>query len=201
MSANQFTRIRAALNAAPSTLATALNTFFTSQGPLDLKTIEFNRATSARTAPLSVDLTYADPGVMNYTATYLEGANAAALDAAVAAFFTTNPDARVWHLLDVSPERRRTLARDAVILITADDLGTPCGVGGQYSIFVAPILDILPGASGDAEILGAGGGTGTTVTVRNNYDFTWAAGDRGSAVLDPLTCAWQGFPSCCSAPP
>lgn len=179
-----------------ATLVADINTFLTGAGTIDLRGVHLRK--DPDTGDVRMVLTYDDAGLVQFLAYGWASSDASPADTLADAFFAANPTLRGVQILDVSPELRTQLYRDAVIAITAPAMWSASGYGPQRMRIVVADGDIAAGSTGLCSLVIESGTLATDkVEVKNLFDFTWTAGHAGWAAIDPVTGVWQGFSTCC----
>lgn len=194
------------VNPTPSEIENSVNAFLSTLGPSTITEIRPYKNTSEGYSEQAIQILYRDPGSSVYTAeaftgNVVGGTYQSASDLAVASF-AANPDRRAWFILDITPGLSRSLITDSILVIYNDELEADCSILNDRPRIVTADADILPGATGLVSLNTTSGVDATKkITVTNRADFTWLAGERGWATLSVVSCEWDGFPTCCSAPP
>jgi|GEM_PF-1881637 len=178
-----------------------LDSYLLAIGPIGLQDIALSRRLDMSTIRYELSLQYTTPGPAQFRAAQFTERTDADLDAAAAAFFATNPSARIHWIQDISQEKRRSTVQNAVLVIYVGSVMPNCGSDRSRPIIVQALAPILAGASGPAQIRGASGlVAGATLTVVNRSDFTWPTTGRGYAAARIGTCLWDGYALCCDRP-
>jgi hypothetical protein len=173
-----------------------INTFLGAAGSINLHDTVMHK--DPDDGGVTILISYTSPGLTQFLAYGWVSTNATPADSLANTFFAYNPTIRGVQILDVSPELRNQLYRDAVIAITAPAMWSECGNTPQRMRIVSADADILAGDTGLCSLV-TEIGTITTdkVLVKNLFDFTWVASHLGWAAVDPTSCEWQGFSTCC----
>lgn len=197
MSNVRYERIYLPLHPSAAQVASELNAFFVANPQVNLIEATLTKG-GAQPQTSTLNITYEAPGGQGLAALAFVGGPTASADNQAATYFAGNPLARAVATLDVTPSTVTRLSQDALVVIVSLVPSTPCGSHVGRTLLLSPTADILSMATGTASVLGQAGPVGgLTVTVRNNFIFTWPAGVPGLAAQHEPSCEWQGFPSCC----
>lgn len=188
-----FEIISAGLNAGLATTVAQVATFLATQNPISLVGVE--KKFSNKGQQLKLLISYKSGGATYIAQGFQKDATGTA-NAKALTYFAANTDFRIKKIVDVSNPYRRSLNNDAVIVFGVADY-SPDLFLNQPLLIASADANINGGASGTATIMTAAGATGATITVRNRTSTPWAAGDLGYVAVEPVTGAYQGFPSCC----
>lgn len=190
------------VNPTPQEIESSLNAFLASTNPITITEIRPFKDTSEGYSSQIIQILYRDPGSSSYAAEVFVGDTTSSASDKANAAFAANPDRRAYSIVDITPGLARSLITDAILVIYNDEIEADCSILNDRPRLVSPDADILSGATGLASLITKTGTDATKkITVRNRADFTWATGEEGWAILSVVDCAWDGFPTCCSAPP
>jgi hypothetical protein len=186
------------LNDAPTVFAAQVDTVLQGLGSIGLQDVFLTRREGlAQRLRLQMTLSYTTAGPLAVRATAFSGVNGD-VDTQAAAFLAANPTYRVLFIRDIGSSQRGALDDNVIMLIYATTVLSNCGQDRSRPVIVEALGNILAGASGSVQLVGAAGlVAGGVITAINRFDSTWATGKRGYAQVRPGSCLWDGYPTCC----
>ena len=167
-------------------------------GAVGVQDVFVTRRLDYQTVRFATTLVITDPGPAQVRAAYFSTLAGSSVDTQVDAFFAANPTYRILFVRDVSQEIRRRLDRDAVMVFYIEGLIPNCGQDRSRPVIVQALGDIAAGATGQVQLAGAVGVESDVFTVTNRSALLWSDGARGYAQVQPWSCMWVGYPTCCA---
>lgn len=187
-------------NDAPLTFVDRVSAALLALGTIGLNNAVIqHRSGGNETGLLQLTIVYAPSAAASVHAVGFQRDAASSATAQANAFLAANPTYTVRYLFDIGSQNRRSLARDAIMLLYVDG-GLPGCADFRGLIPVQSVGAIASGATGLVWQLTLGGNKGP-YQATNGTQSVWAAGATGYAAADPLTCILRGYPSCCAGVP